>query len=188
MKQPLRYFSIGLLTASVILFVFYQFLGQKELTEEESVDEMIASIEADGYRVISESEYISLSVTKHEDDRKQSDVEDNDKSKKEDKEKTKDKKPDKDEDKKEDKSSTKKEEKEDKKEKQVESYTLTIKENMMPSTISELLAENKIIKDAAKFSKFLEDEGYSPKVQIGKHKLNSDMNHREIAEELIKFK
>lgn len=190
MKQPLRYFSIGLLTASVILFVFYQFLGSKELTEEESIDEMIANIETEGFRVIPESEYIALSVFKHEDDKEQSDNdEDKDESKNKEKEITEQKKEKKESDKKDDKASEKEEDKKEKKEKKkAESYTLTIKENMMPSTISELLAENKIIKDATKFSQFLEDEGYSPRVQIGKHKLNSDMSHREIAEELIKFK
>ncbi|HLR40115.1 MAG TPA: hypothetical protein VK091_00470 [Virgibacillus sp.] len=160
MKQPMRYFSIGLLTASVILLLsFYFFDNSTTGTDDLPVEEMIEAIKADGYHVVSEKEYIALSVN-DEDDNKAND-------KKEDKDKN-------EEDKKQEEESDKK------------TYTINIKSGMLPSEISEILAENDIIKDADKFDQYLEKEEYSPYIQLGKHKLNSEMSTKEVAEALTK--
>src|SRR5690625_751978 len=163
MKQPIRYFSIGLLTASVVLLLaFYFFDNSTTNTDDLPVEEMIEAIKADGYHVVSEKEYIALSVN-DEDDNKANDKKD-------------DKNKDKNEEDKE-----KQEEESDKK-----TYTINIKSGMLPSEISEILAENDIIKDADKFDQYLEKEEYSPYIQLGKHKLNSEMSTKEVAEALTK--
>jgi len=188
MKYPIRYFSIGLFTASIVLLIgFYFFQPKSTLSEDETVDEMIGQIEKEGYRVISESEYISLATAKNELNHLQEDEDSaNDKEKDDKKEKSDDQKKDdednsKDGNKKKDKPKDDKE-KDDQKKDDVKKYTLVVEENMVPSTISEKLAENKIIKDAADFSKYMEDNDYSPYLQIGEFKLTSDMSNKEIAQ------
>lgn len=153
MKQPMRYFSIGLLTASVILLLsFYFFDNSTTGTDDLPVEEMIEAIKADGYHVVSEKEYIALSVNDEDDN----------------------------------KANVKKEDKKQEKESEKKAYTINIKSGMLPSEISEILAENDIIKDANKFDQYLEKEEYSPYIQLGKHKLNSEMSTKEVAEALTK--
>src|SRR5699024_12789086 len=74
MKQPIRYFSIGLLTASLIILIVISFFEKGDQQQSEgSVDEMIATLTDEGYHVLSSSEYISLSVTGETEDREDSD-------------------------------------------------------------------------------------------------------------------
>src|SRR5699024_10952819 len=195
MKQPMRYFSIGLLTASVILLLsFYFFENSTTGTDDLPVEEMIEAIKAEGYHVVSEKEYIALSVNDEDDNKeneKKEDKEKNEKDKKKKEEyekktyKVNNKKNNKEKDKKEhkdkNKEDKKKEEESDKK-----TYTINIKSGMLPSEISEILDENDIIKDADKFDQYLEKEEYSPYIQLGKHKLNSEMSTKEVAEALTK--
>src|SRR5690625_2718167 len=81
MKQPMRYFSIGLLTASVILLLaFYFFDNSTTSTDDLPVEEMIEAIKADGYHVVSEKEYIALSVNDEDDNKANDKKEDKDKN------------------------------------------------------------------------------------------------------------
>jgi len=192
MKYPIRYYSIGLFTASLILLIGYYFFEPKTtLSDHEAVDEMIDNIEKEGYRVISESEYISLATAKNElnalekevekENDKAADDKNKDNDKKSNKDKTKEKK---DNDKKKETGKKKDGKKDDKKKNEVKTYTLVVEENMVPSMISQKLEENKIIKDAAKFNKYMEDNNYSPYLQIGEFKLKSDMSMEQIAKEI----
>lgn len=159
MKQPVRYFAIGLLTAGVILLAMFYVEESKSKIDDLSAEEMIEALKADGYRIVTEAEYITLSVQ----------------DKKEQKQET-----GKDGDKK-DTSEDQKDEEEAK-----ATYTINIKSGMLPSEISEVLADNQIVKDAFKFSQYLEKNNYSKYIQLGKHKVNSDMSQKELAEELTK--
>lgn len=192
MKYPIRYFSIGLFTASLILLIGYFFFEPKEtMSEEGQLEDLIASIEKEGYRVITESDYISLATAKNElnslqlEEASEKDDEKEKKSNNESKSsKKKDKKQDKKEDEQKQKSDKKKKDskkKKSKKKKEVKTYTLVVEENMVISDISQKLEDKKIIKDATKFNKFMEDNEYSPYLQIGEFKLKSDMSHKEIA-------
>src|SRR5690625_7852106 len=122
------------------------------------------NIEKEGYRVISESEYISLATAKNELNALEKEVEkENDKAA-DDKNKDNDKKSNKDKTKEKKDNDKKKEtgkKKDDKKKNEVKTYTLVVEENMVPSMISQKLEENKIIKDAAKFNKYMEDNNRS---------------------------
>ena len=73
-----------------------------------------------------------------------------------------------------------------KEEPNIHTYTLDVKPSMLGPEISELLEANKIIKDAEKFNRYLELEGYAPYIQLGKQKLTSDMSNFEIAEKIAK--
>lgn len=183
MKQPIRYFSIGLLTASlIILLVVSLFDKQDGHVSEGSVDEMIATLKDEGYHVLSSSEYISLSVNTEPNENLDAD-EDN----------AEDPKKDEDEDEvvdeteeTEEPEDTDAEVEEEEEVEEVHKYTLTIEPNMLGPTISELLEDNKIIADAEEFNRYLETEGYAPYLQLGDHKLSSDMSHYEIAEVIAK--
>ncbi len=168
MKQPVRYFAIGLLTASMILLAVFYFEESKASVDDLSADEMIEALKADGYRVVTEAEYITLSVQDEQVEKKGRDEVKEEKADSEAEEKDK---------------SDKDKDKDDKKAK---TYTINIKSGMLPSEISEILAENDIIKDAFKFDQFLEKNDYSKYIQLGKHKVNSEMSEREVAEALTK--
>ncbi|HLR80662.1 MAG TPA: hypothetical protein VK119_08850 [Bacillota bacterium] len=196
MKEQMRSFSYGLFAAGIIIIITFFFVDQpKKNAKEMTIDDMIDEMKDEGYRVISEAEYISLAVNEdsdadandeedaEKDDRKSDDQdsqekdkqssskdEGDDKKKQDRKEKSKD---DKKEDKKEDKKSSKE-------------YTLHIRSGMASSEIGTMLAENNIVKDAQKFNKFLKDNDYDERVQLGKFKVSSDMNFREIAEKITK--
>src|SRR5690625_416112 len=185
MKQSIRYFAVGLLTSSVILFFAFSFMVESAIkVEDGSSEELIEAVEADGYHVLSSSEYISLSTKATGEEESEEETDDKDDADK--KEEKVDKKS---KDEKKSKKTKKKSDKKDKKDKdKVHKYTINIKENMLAPTISDLLKQNKIIDNAADFNKYLEDKGYAGYVQLGKHKVNSDMSYKEIAEEIAKKK
>ena len=201
MRSPIRAFSLGLFAAGLIILISSLFFNTSEKRAEEyPVDDMINIMKDEGYRVMSESEYIALSLQK--DDEQQKANEDTEKTDKDDKQdQAKDdqttdskdnskKETDKKEDNTKDKTSEnektdKKDDKKDDKDKVV-TYTLKIESGMPSSTIGDLLEENKVIKDGSKFNKYLEDEGYSLKIQLGNFKVNSDMTFNEIAKLLTK--
>lgn len=176
MKQPIRYFSIGLLVASLIIFiVFYFFEKTDNHASTKSIDEMIATIKDEGYHVLSSSEYISLSVgseTQNNDDTET--IENEDSTNEEDSNDTQNENEDEDAEDEEDSDT------EDAAE--VHEYTLTIEPNMLGPTISEVLEDHNIIDDADEFNRYLETEGYAPYLQLGEHDVSSDMTNHEIAE------
>lgn len=190
MKQTIRSFALGLLVAGVIILATFYFTDDtRQASQKLSTDEMIASIENEGYHVLSESEYISVSVNsgngKNDESTEENKKSEEDKSTENNKDKNQqnnDKKDKNDDDKKDNDSGDSKKKKSDK-EKTI-TYTLKIKSGMAPSIISNKLAKNDIIDNADKFTEYMEDHNYTTKVQLGKFKFTSDMSHHEIAEEL----
>lgn len=195
MKQSLRFFAIGLLTASVLLFGYYFLLDDTtKTTEELTVDELISSIEDEGYRVISESDYVAFSFFKEEEmkadntDGKGKDK----KPKKDDKEKDKDKGNKKDKDnKKDDENDANNDDTSDEKEKEsdkdVITHTFTTDEGVVSQDIADILVDKKIIDDRQEFLNYLDDNGYSAKIQIGKFTVSSDMSFKELAEVITTY-
>lgn len=193
MKEQIRAFSYGLFAAGIIVIVSFFFLDQPEKNAKEmAVDDIIDKMKDEGYRVISEAEYISLAVNEDDSDdaqdkeqpaKKDRSSDDND-TKEKDTQSTSNNKDQGDDNKKKD--DRKKKSKDDDDEKSPKKYTLHIKSGMASSEIGSLLAKNDIIKDSKKFNKFLKDNDYDERVQLGKFKVNSDMNFREIAEKITK--
>lgn len=165
MKQPVRFFAIGLFTASLAILLIFLFTNSSHEASDLTTEQLIEHIEEDGYRVITEDEYITFAVNK---DLASENSDANDQKKKD---KQKD-------------TNNKKENKESKKD--VKSYTVKVKSGMMPEEIAQLLEDNNIIDDAFSFATYLEDNGYSPYVQIDSYKLTSDMSKKEIAEKITK--
>src|SRR5699024_8402683 len=144
------------------------------IAKEPALDEMIEIMKHEGYRVVTEDEYITLSLAKNKEKEEQ--------KKKEEKEKERNEQKDKDKEKEKEEDSDKNEEEEE----SIEKYTLHIKDGMPSSEIGDLLEENNIIDDGSKFNKFLTDEGYDVGVQLGKFKVTSDMNFEDIAKAITK--
>ncbi len=84
MRSPIRAFSLGLFAAGLIILISSLFFNTSEKRAEEyPVDDMINIMKDEGYRVMSESEYIALSLQK--DDEQQKANEDTEKTDKDDK-------------------------------------------------------------------------------------------------------
>lgn len=187
MKHTVRAFSVGLITSGIILLAVYLIFGQADEKKAElSTEELISQIEEDGYRVVTEEEYIMLSVAnskkdknentdKDEKEKEDDAVEDEEIEEAEDKDEVKEN---------EGKDDNKKEKKKEKKEKKPKTFTITIEPGMASSQISNLLEELGIIDDAREFSNYLIDNDYHKLIQMGEHKLESGMSYFEIAEAL----
>jgi len=193
MKQIYRSFSIGLFAAGIIMLFVYYFSGAPANTAEDmELEELIPLVEEKGHRVVTEEEYIALSV---QSSNKEEKTEENSKKAEENKKDTKKEKDNedsaknskKDKDPEENKSDKKEgKDKEDKKDGPVE-YTLQISSGMASSEIGSILAEKDIIEDAQEFTDYLEEHEYSVRVKAGEHDVSSDMSFYELAEELVSY-
>src|SRR5699024_8786234 len=68
MKEQMRSFSYGLFAAGIIIIITFFFVDQpKKNAKEMTIDDMIDEMKDEGYRVISEAEYISLAVNEDSD-------------------------------------------------------------------------------------------------------------------------
>src|SRR5699024_11497957 len=115
----IHYVVIVYLTSIFLMIISYYIYKHNQSTAN-TVDEMIASLEDEGYRIITEDEYISFTLNEK----------DNNAEKTEDEEKN-DEQKDTSKDKKEGKDKKKKKKKEKKK-----TYTIEIDENTLHETIS----------------------------------------------------
>jgi len=62
MKQPIRFFAIGLFTAAILMFGYFSLFDQSTAVENAPVEDLISQIEDEGYRVIMEEEFITFSL------------------------------------------------------------------------------------------------------------------------------
>jgi len=185
MKHTVRSFSIGLLTAGVIMLIGFYFFGSETAqTTELTVDEMVPLVEEEGYRIITEEDYISLSLrndnSSANDEEEEEGTEQADESEEDAEEEDYTEENDSNEE------SDEEENEEMEEEEEITTYTLNIEPGMTSSEFSSLLEENNIVEDASEFNQYIEDEDYSLRVQIGEFELTSDMTIYEIAEEITR--
>lgn len=178
MKQSIRFFSIGLLSASIVLLGFYfLFDGSKASSKDVPLEEMIEEIEASGHRVVTEKEFIAYTINS---DKEVASDQDSDKKEEKSSDKKDNKKKDDKKDDKKDKKKDKKDKK-DKKEDEVIKAKIKTDSGVVSQDIAEKLVNEKIIDDGDKFAKYLDDNDYSAYIQIGTFKVNSDMSDKELA-------
>src|SRR5699024_1093666 len=159
MKQFFRFVSLGLFVASLIIFIFYNYFEEPEANPNDfSKEELVEIIEDDGYRDITEEDYISNTVNEDENN-EELNIEEQQIEK------------------------TEKQEEDENEDNNVE-YTLEITSGMMPHEVIALLEEEDIIEDADKFSEFMDKNDYSPYIQQGEFELTSDMSDEDIAKEI----
>lgn len=181
MKITVRSFSLGLLTASIILFAMYYMIDDtSQAVNELSVEELTVALEEKGYRAISENEFISYSVYL---DEKQKENEE-DKTKEDKSDKVKEQQPD--DIAEEDKDAVNEEEQEEEQE-EAKSISFKVESGDVSQDIAKILKSEGIIDDEVKFIQYMENNGYSPYIQIGTFTVNSDMSLKEIAETLTTY-
>src|SRR5690625_2973101 len=79
MKLPLRFFGIGLLTASLVFALsLYFFKDKNSSLESESIENIAEFLEDKGYHVISQEDYIAYSVYEQKQQEQANDEENND--------------------------------------------------------------------------------------------------------------
>lgn len=204
MKQSVRFFAIGLMTSAILIFGYFAIFDKSAAVEKIPVEELIAQIEEDDYRVISEEDFIRFSLMdkdeveanakEKKDEKKKSDKKDDtsksvdDKSSKDNAKKEQDKKSDKDKDADKAKDKSDKDKKKDKKDSdKPKKVTFTTKPGVVTEDIAEILYDKKVIDDKRKFEDFLEDNGHSAYIQIGKFEVTTDMSFKEIAEVITTY-
>lgn len=189
MKQSLRFFSLGLLVSALLLFGFNFFFEGSDSISNASVDDLKAALHEEGYRVVSEEDYVTYTLKKDEaqnksDEASKDEAEETDKKDIQESTKNTDKKEDKDE-----KADKKKEDKEKEDKDKVVKATIKTKAGVVSPEIADDLVDKKIIKknERDKFVKYLDDNGYSEYIQLGTFKVNSDMNFKELAETVTTY-
>ncbi|MBT2687125.1 endolytic transglycosylase MltG [Bacillus sp. ISL-47] len=65
-------------------------------------------------------------------------------------------------------------------------YQLEIASGMTPGEIAEQLEKENIVEDAAEFGDYLEEYGYSKKIQLGTFELTNQMSFKDIAKTITK--
>lgn len=203
MKHTVRAFSVGLLTAGLILLgVFFFTDGANNAQADISTEEMIGKIQEDGYRVITEEEYISFSVSSANSKDQEESEEAEETEETEETEENAEKEPAEDEtepeaeaddeevndeaeeDAEEEESTETEAEEEEEEEQTPSTVTITIEPGMVSSQISQMLEEHGIIEDAGAFTDYILEHDYSLRIQMGEHELETGMSHYEIAESL----
>lgn len=189
MKQPVRFFAIGLLVSSILFLIYYTLFDKPKVVKEEeavhlSTEEMIAEIENDGFKVVSREEYIAFSLfteetegNEQENDANKKDdaANDEDKDNNDEKDESEKDKPDKDD-------AEDADEKDSTEDDDVITYTFRNEGNVYSQEIVRLLYENDIIDDRQAFADFLEENNYATRIQLGEFTVTNDMTYKEIAE------
>src|SRR5699024_3509721 len=174
MKHTIRSFSVGLLIAGLIMLVVF-YIADDTITDQAdlSVEEMIAGVESEGYRVITESEYISYSVgngkeeneertdeesaPEEEQDNEEEEIDEEDNDEEEDNESSTE------EEAEEETTADENEEEQEEAEEDNTPNTVTINiESGTPSLqISYTLEEQNLVDDAIEFNDYLQQNGYA---------------------------
>ncbi|MEH7346105.1 hypothetical protein V7122_19875 [Bacillus sp. JJ1532] len=68
----------------------------------------------------------------------------------------------------------------------VTAYTLEIIGGMVSHDIAAMLEKEKIIDDAAQFETYLEENGYSKRIQLGSFEVKAGMSYKQIAKIITK--
>lgn len=188
MKLPIRFFGIGLLTATLIFSIILYFFGEDIVSlEDESIENISAYLEEQGYHVVTQEQYISLAVKAREEQQKNNE-EENSSTEKDSKENKDAEEEAEDNEKNNDNANNNEEElveeetEEDEETEVVHKYTLTVVPNMLGPEVGELLEKNNIIDDGQAFAQYLVEHGYARYIQLGDHELSSDMTFYQIAE------
>ncbi|MFB1050353.1 endolytic transglycosylase MltG [Paraliobacillus sp. JSM ZJ581] len=151
MKQTLRAFATGLLTATLIIAVIY-FIEKDDTEDNKAVNlttkQMKQALESQGY---------TISLETNKDEQEQVTPEPND-SNQADQPNEQNSKP-----------------------KEVRIYTLTIESGMTISEIAEILADAKIIKSTRSFISYLQDHEYGTNIQVGQFELTDQMTLEQIS-------
>lgn len=185
MKQIVRSFSVGLFAAGIIMLIMFYFSDTSNSAEDLELEELVPLVEEKGHRVVSEEEYIALSVQSEDNGESTEESQQDANNNTNDSEtETEDNEAADEDERSEDEGSENEESAEEENNEPVE-YTLEINSGMASSEIGSVLAENDIIDNASDFTSYLEEHDYTLEVKAGEHEVSSDMSFYELAEEIV---
>ncbi|MEK3853143.1 hypothetical protein [Cytobacillus sp. FSL H8-0458] len=158
-KRNTRAFAFGILIA-VIAFGTAYFLNKPGQTPNRTIDESSAKkfLQANSYTVLTNEEYTLLQQTDAKDQNENKEVKEEEPA----------------------------EENTEQEEESQKVYQLTIESGMTPGEIASLLEKASVIDQAADFGNYMEEYGYSKKIQLGTFELNHNMSYKEIAKIITK--
>ncbi|QTM99833.1 hypothetical protein ERJ70_11300 [Sediminibacillus dalangtanensis] len=157
MKQTIRAFALGLLSAVIVLGAIYYIDGKPEESKADiPVSEMITQLEAEGYVVDTPDEIQTEQSAAKED----KDVEKENKAKEERTEEQENQSP--------------------------VSINLHVEPGMNTEEIIDTLYEAGIIEDRQSFTDYLTDQEYSTGIQTGEFHIEEGMSYQEIAETITR--
>ena len=185
-NMKLRFFAVGILFVTVVLFIYVQFFNK---AEQEDVKK---TLKKDGYALVTMDEFEELKnkvemLEKgqlNEEQQKASENGNNVKEQQKDKENKKIRQQKENEKSNEEQQKEKQQSDEQKKDEQQEPKKVVIKieTGMSLSDIADRLLENKIIKDKKAFVDFMVNNDYERYVQIGDFEFKQGMNLKEVAD------
>ncbi|SDN08051.1 endolytic transglycosylase MltG [Sediminibacillus halophilus] len=159
MKQPIRAFALGLLSAVLVLGVIYYIDGKTaEQKTEMQVSEMVTQLEAEGYVVKTLDE---IQTEQSEDKTAEGLDEKNEEEKDE-------------------------ENTEEQESMTPASIDLHVEPGMSTEEIIDMLYEAGIIEDKQSFSNYLTEHDYSTGIQTGEFHIEEGMTYQEIAETITR--
>ncbi|UII54870.1 endolytic transglycosylase MltG [Cytobacillus spongiae] len=163
-KRNVRAFAFGVFFTACVIGSYYSFFEETSKTKKENLTEEQAKelLNDAGYQVMTQKEFEEY-VTK-EAKPKVSETEPKTKEKDANAEKTAS----------------------DDKEQGTKTYKLVIETGMFSEQIVELLFKEKIIEDKYEFKSYLEDKGYSTKIQAGTFSVTNDMSYEQLAKTITK--
>ncbi|WP_101844294.1 endolytic transglycosylase MltG [Halobacillus sp. Marseille-P3879] len=164
MKQAIRFFSLGIIVATITIGTAY-WLGLNESSESSTTmaeKDMIQEIEKSNYYVLTEEELQeqinnALAAKKDSEDKESS-------------KETENKEP------------AEEETDEQSNEDEPVPYTLVIEEGVSSTEISQILEQEGIIDNADSFETYMADRNLTQYIQIGEFELNQSMNRDEVAD------
>ncbi|WP_026569945.1 MULTISPECIES: endolytic transglycosylase MltG [Sediminibacillus] len=158
MKQPIRAFALGLLSAVFVLGVSYYIEGKPTETKQSNAEmpasEMVNKLEAEGY-VVKTLDEIQTEQSKDDEQAGPADEEDEEKT-------------------------------EEQEGKTPASIDLQIKPGMNTEEIIDTLYKAGIVEDRQSFTDYLTDQNYSTAIQTGEFHIEEDMSYQEIAETITR--
>lgn len=181
MRQPIRFFAIGLLLSAILLFVAFTLFDKSDENDTKakpqtiSVEDMIEKIQTEGYRVMKEEQYIALTLASDETSQTEADKEDITEE------------PDETGPEFENNEAENTDTEEDIKNHETFTHTFTTNDNVVSQNIADILLDNKIIDDRRAFLEYLEKNDHMRYIQVGKFTVNSDMTYEEIAKVITTY-
>jgi TPP-dependent indolepyruvate ferredoxin oxidoreductase alpha subunit len=155
-KRTSQAFAFGILFSAISLWIGSSVIADKERTPEITVSNAKELLETKGYTVMSSDEFSKLAPKKEE------------------------KIADKMAEAPAEKAKTEEVKQEEKK------ATLVIAGGMSPGDVALMLKSQGIIDDESKFERYLIDQGFHTKVQIGTYELTNSMDYYQIAKVITK--
>ena len=158
-KRSIRSFALGILLSVSLLGIFY--FSEEKNPVQEPINEQIAKsyLEEKGFMILTEEQYNELESSIDEAKKTEKKLMEEQDSKQKDVEEV----PNKD-----------------------TTMKLEIISGMVSHDIAQVLEKNNIIDDADQFAIYLEENGYSKRIQLGVFELKTGMSYKEIAKIITK--